>query len=325
MAPRLSGRAPLGSNQVGVRKVLAYCPASAGRDYSRRRVPAPDGALLRHDRGDRARDGQRARSNTAFRRPFISSSCSNVVFAERAIPNIEDLPRSSLRDLSRKFVFVPAGHAYCDWREPNTPARMAFFYFDPAELPGARNAGSVAMPPRLFFEDPHLFATAQKLIGLIEGPEPDNSCYIEALGRVLAHELMRLDRGGTPRKTPCAAVSPAGSSASSPPTSKITLPIQYHWRTLPSSSAEHLSFLPGLQAVFRHTAAPLPHQPAHRSRQGAACEAGSVGDEDRIDGRLQRDEFLHRRLSQGDRAYADRLSPGSCIGREQISPEEAKR
>jgi hypothetical protein len=30
-------------------------------------------------------------------------------------------------------------------------------------------------------------ATAQKLIGLIEEAEPDNSCYIEALGRVLAH------------------------------------------------------------------------------------------------------------------------------------------
>jgi AraC family transcriptional regulator len=115
--------------------------------------------------------------------------------------DVEGLSRSSLRDLARKFVFVPAGHVYSSRHEPSTPARMAFFYFDPAELPGARETDAITLPPRLFFEDPHLFATAQKLIGLIEGAEPDNSCYIEALGRVLAHELMRLDRGGTPRKT----------------------------------------------------------------------------------------------------------------------------
>ena len=114
---------------------------------------------------------------------------------------IAGLPGSSLRDLARKFVFVPAGHEYRDWREPSTPARMALFYFDPDELPGVGDTGAIALPPRLFFEDPHLFATAQKLIGLAEGAEPDNSCYIEALGRVLAHELMRLDRAGTPRKS----------------------------------------------------------------------------------------------------------------------------
>src|SRR6478735_1423408 len=32
---------------------------------------------------------------------------------------IAGLPGSSLRDLARKFVFVPAGHEYRDWREPS--------------------------------------------------------------------------------------------------------------------------------------------------------------------------------------------------------------
>ena len=195
----LSGRAPLGPNQVGVRKVLATAPhplvaITPGNGFRRRMVRSSGmTAEIVQETGSE-------RIEYRFQAPVHL-----LILFERGVrregdTNLEDLPRSSLRDLSRKFVFVPAGHAYCDWREPNTPARMAFFYFDPAELPGARNAGTGAMPPRLFFEDPHLFATAQKLIGLMEGPEPDNSCYIEALGRVLAHELMRLDRGGTPRK-----------------------------------------------------------------------------------------------------------------------------
>jgi AraC family transcriptional regulator len=107
--------------------------------------------------------------------------------------DVEGLPRSVLRDLSRKFVLVPAGYEYRDWHEPSTAARLAFFYFAPAEMPVPRDAGAAALAPRLFFEDPCLFATAQKLVGLIEGPESENSCYIEALGRVLMHELMRLD------------------------------------------------------------------------------------------------------------------------------------
>ena len=114
--------------------------------------------------------------------------------------SVDGLPPSPLHQLAHKFVFVPAGHKYRDWREPSTPARITFFYFDPVELPGAPNLGAVPLAPRLFFEDPHLLATAQKLAELIDGPEPDSRSYIEALGRVLAHELARLNRGGTPRK-----------------------------------------------------------------------------------------------------------------------------
>src|SRR6478609_4140412 len=109
--------------------------------------------------------------------------------------NVAGLPPSTLRQLTRKFVFVPAGHTYRDWHEPDTPARITFFYFDPAELPGARDGNRIPLGPRLFFEEPHLLATAQKLAGLIDGSESDNRCYIEALGRVLAHELTRLNYG----------------------------------------------------------------------------------------------------------------------------------
>jgi AraC family transcriptional regulator len=113
--------------------------------------------------------------------------------------NVAGLPPSTLRQLTRKLVFVPADHKYRDWHEPSTPARITFFYFEPAELPGARDGNRVPPGPRLFFEDPHLLATAQKLAGLIDGSDSDNHCYIEALGLVLAHELTRVNHD-TPSK-----------------------------------------------------------------------------------------------------------------------------
>jgi AraC family transcriptional regulator len=109
--------------------------------------------------------------------------------------SIEGLPSSTLRDLARKFSFVPAGHDYYDWHEPRTSARMAFFYIDPEALPLPSNHSGATLTPRLFFEDAALFATAQKLMTLIEGPEPDDCSYLEALGLVLVHELVRIDQG----------------------------------------------------------------------------------------------------------------------------------
>jgi AraC family transcriptional regulator len=115
---------------------------------------------------------------------------------------VENLPRSSLRDLTRKLVFVPAGCDYRDWHEPRSPARVAFFYFDPVVMPcpAAPDGTGLPLSPRLFFEDATLLSTAQKLIASVEGPDPDNRAYLEALGLVLAHELVRLQQGSAPGK-----------------------------------------------------------------------------------------------------------------------------
>ena len=111
--------------------------------------------------------------------------------------SIEGLPSSTLRDVTRKFSFVPAGHDYYDWHDPRTPARMAFFYFAPQALPLSAIKTEQVPSPRLFFEDAALLATAQKLMALIEGPQPDDCSYLQALGVVLAHELLRINRGST--------------------------------------------------------------------------------------------------------------------------------
>jgi AraC family transcriptional regulator len=117
---------------------------------------------------------------------------------------VEGLPRSKLRDVKRKLTFVPAGHAYHEWHEPRVLTRVAYFYFDPARMPVPPEAGVAPAPlvPRLFIEDATLFDTALKLTRLIENAGSNSSLYFEALGNVLAHELVRLNAGASRIETP---------------------------------------------------------------------------------------------------------------------------
>jgi len=110
---------------------------------------------------------------------------------------IEGLPKSTLQDCSRKLIFVPAGHKYHDWHEPRTLARVVFFYFNPDVLAMGPEVGrtSLLLAPRLFFEDSALMETALKVSALIESGGSDQRLYLEALGVVLAHELVRINSG----------------------------------------------------------------------------------------------------------------------------------
>jgi AraC family transcriptional regulator len=110
---------------------------------------------------------------------------------------VEGLPRSRLRDVTRKLTFVPAGHEYYEWQEPRVLTRIVYFYFDPARMPEHPETGVAPAPlaPRLFFEDATLWNTALKLKSLIESAGPDSRPYFEALGTVLAHELVRRNAG----------------------------------------------------------------------------------------------------------------------------------
>jgi AraC-like DNA-binding protein len=113
---------------------------------------------------------------------------------------VEGLPRSSLRDLRKKLTFVPAGREYHEWHEPRILTRVAHFYFDPATMP-VSETGLTDFDARLHFEDRTIWDTALKLTTLIESADADNSHYLEALGVVLAHELVRLNPT-TPRVQP---------------------------------------------------------------------------------------------------------------------------
>src|ERR1700704_3065957 len=111
---------------------------------------------------------------------------------------VDGLPRSKLRDVKRKLTFVPAGHMYHDeWQEARVLTRVLYFYFDPAKMPTYHETNVVpaTLAARLFFEDPTLSDTALKLRRLSEHAGANGSRYLEALGIVLAHELIRLNAG----------------------------------------------------------------------------------------------------------------------------------
>jgi AraC family transcriptional regulator len=113
---------------------------------------------------------------------------------------VEGLPRSTRRNFARRLTFVPAGHEYHEWNEPRTSARLMHFYFDPSELQTGFASGiaNTSIAPRLFFEDAGLLSTSLKLKRSVESQMPVNRLYVEALGVVLVHELMRRNRE-TPR------------------------------------------------------------------------------------------------------------------------------
>jgi AraC family transcriptional regulator len=110
---------------------------------------------------------------------------------------------STLRDFRRKLVFVPANHEYYDWQRPRVLSRAIYFYFDPIALMVNMDPhfANIVFSPQLFVEDSRVWDTAIKLKSLIEDVGSDHRLYIEALGMVLAHELVRLN-SGTPRVEP---------------------------------------------------------------------------------------------------------------------------
>jgi len=116
---------------------------------------------------------------------------------------VEGLSPSKLLDFGRKLTFVPAGREYVESHEPRTSARLMFVYFDPAKLQVPFNADTADMTlaAKLFFEDATLLGTALKLMKSLESPNLENRRYLEALGIVLSHELVRFHKG-TPRTEP---------------------------------------------------------------------------------------------------------------------------
>jgi AraC family transcriptional regulator len=110
---------------------------------------------------------------------------------------VEGLPKSTRRDLAHKLTFIPAGCPFSGSMKPRVSLQATLFYIDPSLLTAAAAAeGGVApadIRPRLFFDDDNIWQTVCKLKAQIGNAEA--TLYAEALGAVLAHEIVRLDDG----------------------------------------------------------------------------------------------------------------------------------
>lgn len=112
---------------------------------------------------------------------------------------VEGLPPSTLRSLSGRLTFVPAGHDFRGWQEPSVLTRVTYFYIDPDTplLQGDLRFGEIGFRPRLFFQHAELWQLAAKLKNeTLASTQPTQ--YGEALLVMLGHELIRLEQNVRP-------------------------------------------------------------------------------------------------------------------------------
>lgn len=110
---------------------------------------------------------------------------------------LEGVAHSSLKQLKRRLTVVPAGCKYTEWYDPQILPRITYIYLDPSYASDSEPNGAsrVTLAPRLFFQDPTVWDTVSKLNALINTSDVADRLYLEAVGGVLVHELMRSNSG----------------------------------------------------------------------------------------------------------------------------------
>ncbi len=131
--------------------------------------------------------------------------CHLVVMSERAErvegeTLIDGAPTSMLHALGRKLSLVPGGHQLRGWQTPRALNGVTFFYLNPRGplLDPELHFAETELKPRLYFFDQAMWETALKLKTEAENPGRAQQSYAEALGIVLAHELLRLNSHTAP-------------------------------------------------------------------------------------------------------------------------------
>jgi len=117
----------------------------------------------------------------------------------RGVTWVDGLPESRRQNLSQTFTFVPAGHHFREWNDSDFPSRALYIYLDPSASLFASADRRAAHPrPRLHFQSVALWHTVLKVKALVERGEAACSRYAEALGVLLAHELLNSEHSAWP-------------------------------------------------------------------------------------------------------------------------------
>lgn len=135
-----------------------------------------------------------------FRGPCHLLIASELGDREDGETLLEGLPPSNRRIFTHRLTFVPAGHDFCGSQKPRALARTIYLYIDPQGPltdPGLRFS-EIEFKPRLFFYDPNLWETALKLKVQVENRNSMHRQYGEALGVLLAHDLVRINGNADP-------------------------------------------------------------------------------------------------------------------------------
>src|SRR6202171_4956481 len=110
---------------------------------------------------------------------------------------VEGLPRSTLRDFTRKLTFVPAGHDFRGSQRPRALTRTTYFYIDPRGplADPMLRFDEIEFKPRLFFYDRDLQETALKFKSQVDTPVSTPRQYAEWCGIGRTQELVRFNSG----------------------------------------------------------------------------------------------------------------------------------
>jgi AraC family transcriptional regulator len=139
-----------------------------------------------------------------FRAPCHLLIAAEVGEREGGETLLEGLPRSELRTFTNKLTFVPAGHDFVGSQTPRALTRIICVYIDPQGplVDPELRFGEMELRPRLFFDDRSLWESALRLKHQVQDRNLMHRQYGEALGVLLAHDLVRINSNSNPVSAP---------------------------------------------------------------------------------------------------------------------------
>jgi len=137
----------------------------------------------------------RERLETRYCGPLHLLIAHERLSRRRGVTAVEGLPESDRENLNHTFTFVPAGRSFYEWHDPDFPSCVIYIHIDPAAAPmtAEERLGAHTLAPRLHFHSSTLWQTVLKLKALVDSGDSGCARYGEALGVVLAHELVHVN------------------------------------------------------------------------------------------------------------------------------------